>query len=336
MGAAVLTLVAVTGLASAEPDSTASPAADVAADVTVTATVLNADQVRVDWTSALSPQPASWTVGRDGIDDFGTGAWSTVVPGSTRTWTFNSLVADREYTFTVTPAGSSEGYPVTATPGDTAPPGDTAQETQNWGAPVWDDEFEGTAPGPQWGLYHDPTNQHGNRQPAQCQVSGGTLKLVSLPDRRTCGMAHLRQQTHGRWEARVKTSGAGWMSLFIIWPESGLWPDHGEYDWMEQQAAANCYGGYLHYPGHTPIRQEVLPPNSVSCVGTSQWHHVAFEWAAGSMKGWVDGQPWYHIPARDDLTHMPSGHLTIQQDDQGSGAGNSAIMEVDWVKGWDL
>jgi hypothetical protein len=54
------------------------------------------------------------------------------------------------------------------------------------------------------------------------------------------------------------------------------------------------------------------------------------------MKGWVDGQLWYDIPANADLTQMPAGHLTIQQDDQGSGAGNAATMEVDWVKGWDL
>jgi hypothetical protein len=319
---------------------TASTSAAPAPAVTVTATVVNADQVRVDWTSAVSPQPASWTVGRGGTDDFGTGPWSTSVGGPTRSFTFNSLVAGQEYTVTVTPAGSTQGYTATATPGGgTTPPpgdGDTAQETQNWGTPVWQDDFTGAALGPDWGAYTDPGNQHGNRQPGQCVVAGGTLTLVSLPDRRTCGMAHARNQTHGRWEARVRTSGAGWMSLFIIWPQSDRWPADGEYDWMEMRAGGNCYGGYLHYPGHTPITQEVLPQNAVSCVDTKQWHHVAFEWSAGHMKGWVDGRLWYDIPANADLTEMPAGHLTIQQDDQGSGAGNSATMEVDWVKGWDL
>jgi hypothetical protein len=32
------------------------------------------------------------------------------------------------------------------------------------------------------------------------------------------------------------------MSLFIIWPESDLWPDDGEYDWMEQRAGASMKG----------------------------------------------------------------------------------------------
>lgn len=336
VGAAVLALGALGALPGglAAGDVRTGPRAEPA--VTVTATVLNADQVRIDWTSALSPQPASWTVGRDGIDDFGTGPWSTTVAGTTRTFTFNSLIAGQQYTLTVTPAGSTHGYTATATPGSTTPPGDTAQETQNWGASVWQDDFNGSAVGPMWGVYTDPDNQHGNRQPSQCQVSGGTLKLVSLPDRRTCGMAHLRNQTHGRWEARVRTSGSGWMSLFIIWPQSDIWPEDGEYDWMEQRAGADCYGGFLHYPVPPPVRQEVLPQNAVSCVGTTQWHHVAFEWSAGTMKGWVDGRLWYSISGNALLTEMPAGHVTIQQDDQGAGAGNSAIQEVDWVKGWDL
>ncbi|BCJ50466.1 hypothetical protein Asp14428_19410 [Actinoplanes sp. NBRC 14428] len=303
--------------------------------VTVTATVLNENQVKVDWTSTLSPQPASWTVGRDGFDNRGSGPWSTSVSGSVRTWTFNSLITGQQYTFTVTPAGSTRGFTATATPGGTAPPpGGTAQETQGWGTPVWQDDFNGTAVGSQWNLYTDPGSQHGNRQPSQCQVSGGTLKLVSLPDRRTCGMSHDRDQTHGRWEARVRTSGAGWKSLFIIWPESDEWND-GEYDWMEQTAGGNCYGGFMHYPGD-PRRQEVLPQNSASCVGSTQWHHVAFEWTATSLKGWIDGRLWYTIPAMGTLTRMPAGHVTIQQDDQGSGSGNSALQEVDWIKGWDL
>jgi hypothetical protein len=303
--------------------------------VTVTATVLNDHQVKVDWTSTLNPQPGSWTVGRDGVDERGSGPWSTTVSGATRTWTFNSLITGQQYTFTVTPAGSTQGFTATATPGGAPnPSGSTAQETQGWGAPVWQDDFNGTAVGSQWNTYNDPGSQHGNRQPSQCQVSGGSLKLVSLPDRRTCGMSHERDQTHGRWEARVKTSGAGWKSLFIIWPESNEWND-GEYDWMEQTAGSNCYGGFMHYPGN-PRSQEVVPQNSASCVGSAQWHHVAFEWTATSLKGWVDGRLWYTIPAQGTLTRMPAGHVTIQQDDQGSGSGKSAIQEVDWIKGWDL
>lgn len=216
-------------------------------------------------------------------------------------------------------------------------PGDTAAGRFNWGAPVWSDDFNGTAPSADWGLYNSPGHQHGNRKPENCQVSNGTLKLVSEPNLDTCGMAHQRVQTHGRWEARVKSTGSGWMSLFIIWPDPGNWPANGEYDWREHAAGAACYTGFLHYPGHTPKVQEQLP-NNCAGGGTSQWHNVAFEWSTTRMAGWIDGNPWYEFNCAsvEDLCRMPAGHLTFQNDNQGSASGNSAVTEVDWVRGWDL
>jgi hypothetical protein len=229
------------------------------------------------------------------------------------------------------------GPPSTPTPTSSPAPGDTAAGRFNWGTPVWSDDFNGTAPNADWGLYDSPGHQHGNRKPENCQVSSGTLKLVSEPNLDTCGMAHRRVQTHGRWEARVKSTGSGWMSLFIIWPDPGSWPANGEYDWREHGAGAACYTGFLHYPGHTPKVQEKLPDNCAA-GGTSQWHNVAFEWSSTRMAGWVDGVPWYeyNCSANEDLCRMPAGHLTFQNDNQGSGGGNSAITEVDWVRGWDL
>lgn len=196
---------------------------------------------------------------------------------------------------------------------------------------------DGTAPSADWGLYNSPGHQHGNRKPENCQVSNGTLRLVSEPNLDTCGMAHQRVQTHGRWEARVRSTGSGWMSLFIIWPDPGIWPANGEYDWREHAAGAACYTGFLHYPGHTPKVQEQLP-NNCAAGGTSQWHNVAFEWSSTRMAGWIDGKPWYEFncAATEDLCRMPAGHLTLQNDNQGNGPGNSAVTEVDWVRGWDL
>lgn len=235
---------------------------------------------------------------------------------------------------TVSPTTSPTASP---TPTNSPAPSDTAAGRYNWGAPVWSDDFNGTAPSASWGLYNSPGHQHGNRLPENCQVSNGTLKLVSEPNLDTCGMAHQRVQTHGRWEARVRSTGSGWMSLFIIWPDPGNWPANGEYDWREHGAGAACYTGFLHYPGHTPKVQEQLP-NSCAAGGTSQWHNVAFEWSSTRMAGWVDGVPWYEFncAAVEDLCRMPAGHLTFQNDNQGSAPGNSAITEVDWVRGWDL
>jgi hypothetical protein len=312
-------------------------------EVTISATVLDQDRVRVDWTTTRT-DISGWNVGRNGVDDLGTGPWATDKAAGDRSHTFNSLVAGTTYTFTLIPktaAGNLAAVSTTAKPGDggTPPPsqGDTAQATQNWGAPVWSDDFNGTAPGAAWGLYDDPGNQHGVRKPENCQVSNGALRLISEPNLDTCGMAHHRTQTHGRWEARVKSTGSGWKSLFIIWPDPGDWPANGEYDWREHSAGTACYTGFLHYPGHTPRVQEQLPDNCAA-GGTAQWHNVAFEWSSTRMAGWVDGVLWYQFncAANEDLCRMPAGHLTIQNDNQGGAPGHSAVTEVDWVRGWDL
>lgn len=65
-------------------------AADLPVTVTTTATTAT-----ITWTPPS--QPTNWTVGRDGKDSSGYGAWSTTVPGNTRSWTFNDLVPGSTY-----------------------------------------------------------------------------------------------------------------------------------------------------------------------------------------------------------------------------------------------
>ncbi len=201
-----------------------------------------------------------------------------------------------------------------------------------WGPPAWRDDFTGTSLSSAWGAYTSDGHQHGDRNPRQCQVRDGKLLLVSA-GRATCGMAHEVDQQYGRWEALVRSTGSNWNHLFIIWPESGQWPKDGEYDWMEMEAGGNCFGGFIHYPGHTPKRQEQLPNNPVSCVGLTNWNHIAFEWGPDVMRGFVNGKLWYSFDCKavEDLCRMPSGHLTIQSD---LGQQGNALLEVDWVAGW--
>lgn len=316
--------------------------------IQVTAQVLNDNQVKINWTVPVGV--TGWTVNRDGVDRNGTGPWtSAVLPPETNTFTFNSLLAATEYTFTVSPqpAGTpgsvkatTQGTvtpPPTTTP--TPPPtggGGTAASNNNWGNPTWEYNFDNLNG---WGLYNDPGNQHGVRKPGQCVAVNGILELRSLPDRSTCGMADNLHKNieYGRWETRVKSTGAGWMSLHIIWPSSDVWPRDGERDWREHRAGANCFTGFIHYPGHTPQTQYQLPENAASCVDTKQWHNVAYEVTPTRMKGWVDGVLWYDKACDADLCQMPGGgHLTIQNDDQGNGGGNTATTFVDWVKYYKL
>lgn len=327
------------------PPTTTTP---VPSPITVTATKVADNKAKIDWTTNRTDITA-WTVGRDGTDTNNTGPWTSGdLAANTRTFTFDLLRADFEYTFTVTPKPTGDPATVklrlgsttpTTPPGTTTPTtpppagtGDTAAAVNNWGAPAWEYNFDNLNG---WGLYNDPGNQHGVRKPSQCVAVNGVLELRSLPDRSTCGMADNLHKNieYGRWETRVKSEGAGWMSLHIIWPSSNAWPRDGERDWREHRAGANCYTGFIHYPNHDPQRQWQLPENTVSCVDTKQWHNVAYEVTPTRMRGWVDGKLWYDKACDADLCQMPGGgHLTIQNDDQGSGGGNTATTFVDWVR----
>lgn len=85
----------------------------------LTATPLGNGQVRVDWTYT-GTDVTSWTVGRDGTDTNGTGAWQkdAIGPGN-GSWTFNILKGGQTYTFTLTghtSTGTIAPVSVTAVP----------------------------------------------------------------------------------------------------------------------------------------------------------------------------------------------------------------------------
>lgn len=229
-----------------------------------------------------------------------------------------------------TTSGDNPSDPVTP-----SAPGTTAQETQKWGNPQSNEEFNTLA---NWNLYKDPGSQHGNRQPSQCVAVAGVLELRSLANRMTCGMSQKGNgPEYGRWETRVKSVGSGWKSLHIVWPNSGRWPADGERDFREHTAGANCYTGFIHYPGHTPQTQYALPQNAASCVNTQLWHNIAFEVTPTHLQGWVDGKLWYDKTCDADLCQMPGGgHITIQNDDQGGASGHTATTYVDWLRFWNV
>lgn len=56
--------------------------------------------VILQWTTSTNPA-AGWTVGRDGTDGSGYGAWSTTTSGSLRQFTFTNLVVGQTYNLTV-------------------------------------------------------------------------------------------------------------------------------------------------------------------------------------------------------------------------------------------
>lgn len=329
--------------------------------VTATATVVDSRRARVDWQSTLVGV-TGWRIGRDGADTNGYGAWSTTLPAGARTFTFDLLRPGQTYRFTLTPKTAAGDLPaVTAqvtmpaatTPTPTTPPtppppaggGDTAAARFGWGTPIaaGSDEFNYVgAPNPaKWGLYNGPGHAgNGKRVAGRNNVDGSKLIQTGLANGDSAGMAAKFNQRYGRWEARVRSfntgaSGKQYHPLLIIWPESNRWPDHGEYDFLENGAPGmQCAEAFLHYPGHTPKRQEYAKETNCGAP-LSEWHNVALEWTPAALTGFIDGKQWFRFGAHD-ITAMPSGHLTIQLDNFHGAGMRPASYEVDWVRTYPL
>lgn len=258
-------------------------------------------------------------------------------------------------------AGSStsstpDGDDGTETPPPPNPGGDPGSSdqagiTQSWGDPIYFEDFDYTgAPDGDWGMYDGPGHVgNGLRRPSAWSVSNGTLKCFGNAGGTTGGMAHLTvRRQYGRWEARMRayhtgggpSNGARYHPVLIVWPDSDVWPNDGEYDWYEGDVGDTFAGAFIHYPhpNPEPVQQEY---RRMDGVAVGDWHNYAFEWQADGVTGYIDGRLWYRMSGgggpqgRSDIQNMPSGHLTIQLDNfNGGQTHREAIMEVDWVRIW--
>ncbi len=102
--------------------------------VTASATA-NGDQATLFWTTTGGTDPVEWTVGRDGVDTDGYGAWSENVPGDRRSHTFNYLRAGDTYTLTVSASDGRSATAVITMPTAPNPPADTTAPSVSLTAP---------------------------------------------------------------------------------------------------------------------------------------------------------------------------------------------------------
>jgi chitosanase len=129
--------------------------------------------------------------------------------------------------------------------------------------------------------------------------------------------------------------------VLIVWPQSDLWPDDGEYDFVEVDIGDTNLEAFLHYPHpNLPVEQE---NPSKSNVDITQWHNYGFEWTATGLKGYIDGVEWFSYAdgggpnGRSNIQDMPSGHLTIQLDNFFGASGmQEGYMDVQWARVYGL
>ncbi|MEV1295202.1 glycoside hydrolase family 16 protein [Pseudonocardia sp. NPDC049635] len=268
--------------------------------------------------------------------------------------------------------------------GEPEPPdSDEAAVRFGWGAPLpASDEFDTPGlPDPvRWSTYgydHDANggagahgtwpNPHGNglrnSQNASVITEGGEtfLRLRGDANGDQGAVASRFDQQYGRWEIRARfdrdaaTGTRPMNALGIIWPESEVWPEDGEYDFLETPSGAAAAQAWIHYPHQawTPQRNSQEQAIHPGGIDLTEWHNYGFEWDTDGVRCWVDGEFWYEFSGIGDgavpdqwpgeeedyrvapIQDMPSGHLTLQYDNFADGITDTpqaGTYDIAWAR----
>lgn len=323
--------------------------------------LITASTIRCTWETGRA-DIRGWEIGRSGFDSMGSGPWKTGVLSDVHDFTFNSLLANTDYSLTLTPIFTDgtrgENFVLnTKTVGPVTPPpatggGKTAAEKFGWGTPdAVSDTFptDGRPDPEKWsysGNYGEGWPGHtknGRRMPECCEVKNGILVMTGKGNGDTGWLRQKKKVKYGRWEIRSRSrntgsSGALYHPLHLIWPSPDVWPENGELDWLEYtDPDAKSASAWLHYPHKSGIAIQQAGPFTKTCDMT-QWHYFAFEWSPTGVRAWIDGEFWYEVKdgggpnGRKNIQDMPLGALTIQLDNfSKDGPWRPAVFEVDQV-----
>jgi licheninase len=210
-----------------------------------------------------------------------------------------------------------------------------AAVAHGWGAAVTGDEFNYTgAPDPRkWSVFDGPGHAgKGIRSTKAWAVDGGVATVRGDAAGTTGGMsAKFAQQRYGRWEARMRTSGADtkYHAVLILWPNNNMSPNCAEVDYAEQSNPATILAFFLHYACD---RSSIFQSFAMIPLDTAQWHNYAVDWSPAGITGYVDGASWF---ADTNPAHQPAVgmHQTVQLDWFPDGSPTTpSEMQVDWIR----
>jgi len=200
------------------------------------------------------------------------------------------------------------------------------------------DEFDGSSlDTTKWNPWYGPGHGgHGLRRPSALSVSGGSLVITAKMVNgkiESGGMSQKQNYRYGRYELRARTEvdPTGTMSgIVLTWPQYQWSPEYTENDIYETGPGVNTrwpFRTFIHY-GNTTSSQKAF----VHQADASQWHTMAMDWRASSLKIYRDGvlvftvNDTYAIP---DVLH----HLTVQLDARATRTLTTPVrMYVDYLR----
>ena len=183
---------------------------------------------------------------------------------------------------------------------------------------LFEDNFDGTGVNTSnWDQYYSPGHDgNGLRRPSAFSVSGGNLVITAqmLSGQLVSGgMALRRNYTYGRIEfrARADVDPTGTMNGNVLtWPQSNNWPTDGEMNIWETGWRAGTRRPFHTFIHYSPFNRQYYYTHDADA---SQWHTMALEWTASSLKVFRDGALVWTLTDAAAIPDVPH-HVCIQLD----------------------
>lgn len=195
-----------------------------------------------------------------------------------------------------------------------------------------------------WSSYPLPwrdTSGHGGYATAEVvSVAGGVLDMHVRREGGDYRVAALvpvlpgggTDQRYGRYAIRFRSDPiAGYKAAWLLWPESGAWPEDGEIDFPEG-SLTETIGAFVHHRGATTGSDQDAYETGARFT---RWHTAVTEWSPGSVRFYLDGHLVGHATDRIPDTPM---HWVIQTETDISSTPPAADarghVQIDWVAIW--
>jgi endo-1,3-1,4-beta-glycanase ExoK len=204
-----------------------------------------------------------------------------------------------------------------------------------------------------WGAYNSKSsNGVSTYSPDQLRVTGGELQIIGEGKDPTgaanvsgalCWCGANGNHTYGLFAIKAKLDpGKGYGPAILLWPESNIWPQHGEIDIIESVQPNRVTDlASLHW-GDPPRGKR----DSGKIRGDfTDWRIYWVDWQPEYVKIYVDNYLIYDSTTSQQNPTIPSNpmHVTLQQEPGPYGPDiwlpapdettpDQVIMHVDWVR----
>jgi hypothetical protein len=218
------------------------------------------------------------------------------------------------------------------------PPGWARVFVENFSTPAPRGSFPGPAYRDRWTVYADgweDTSGHGTYMPSKVlSVHDGVLDywLRTKGDRHLVAAALPRMDAgvYGRYSVRFKADPIrGYKTAWLLWPDSGRSPDHGEIDWPEGLLNARM-SAFMHFARPDGGQHEFR-----SRARYTAWHTATIVWKRDLVRFLLDGRT---IGVSRKFVPANPMHWVLQTETSTSGPRPPKSAEghvlVDWAVAW--